>query len=261
MSPKLKHIEVVSKSTSLVYWRKVYRLINAHQYFYLKTQTYAGHEVFIKGFENEVFFYKKHYKDHVTLPVYEISPRILDELNIQNDTLCLMLPEAHKTLLDIQPFGLNLPAIMGFILKLSVCLGKIHQLGYIHGDIKKDHFLTYNGQIFLLDFEHTHFAFDNNSVSLNATPRYMAPELFHGACKSVQTDLYALGIVLYEWLTQHRLATQSYQAWAQLHCQEYFFELPQQYNKLQLIIDGLLAKSSALRFKTTAELIQVIQLI
>jgi serine/threonine protein kinase len=29
----------------------------------------------------------------------------------------------------------------------------------------------------------------------------MAPELFHGT-KNVQSDLYAFGIVLYEWLSQ-----------------------------------------------------------
>jgi serine/threonine protein kinase len=32
----------------------------------------------------------------------------------------------------------------------------------------------------------------------------MAPELFHGT-KNVQSDLYAFGIVLYEWLSQIRL--------------------------------------------------------
>lgn len=47
----------------------------------------------------------------------------------------------------------------------------------------------------------------------------MAPELFHGANKTVQSDLYALGIVLYEWLTQTRLQANSYHEWAVLHCQ------------------------------------------
>ena len=30
---------------------------------------------------------------------------------------------------------------------------------------------------------------------MNATPRYMAPELFQGQAKSLQSEVYALGII------------------------------------------------------------------
>lgn len=39
---------------------------------------------------------------------------------------------------------------------------------------------------------------------VSGTPRYMAPELFKGAKNSRQTDIFALGVTLFEWLTgQH----------------------------------------------------------
>lgn len=46
----------------------------------------------------------------------------------------------------------------------------------------------------------------NSTVS--GTPRYMAPELFHGAKNTLQTDIFALGVTLFEWLTgQHPYIT------------------------------------------------------
>ena len=42
--------------------------------------------------------------------------------------------------------------------------------------------------------------YDMNS-SVSGTPMYMAPELFHGAKNSINSDIFALGITLFEWLT------------------------------------------------------------
>ena len=41
--------------------------------------------------------------------------------------------------------------------------------------------------------------YDKNS-SVSGTPIYMAPELFHGAKNSIKSDIFALGITLFEWL-------------------------------------------------------------
>ena len=54
----------------------------------------------------------------------------------------------------------------------------------------------------------------------------MAPELFHGEIKTVRTDLYALGVILYEWLSGKRLIARNYQDWAVLHCQTLKIRLP-----------------------------------
>ena len=54
----------------------------------------------------------------------------------------------------------------------------------------------------------------------------MAPELFHGTRKNIQSDLYAFGVVLYEWLSQIRLQANTYHDWAVLHCQNLNIQLP-----------------------------------
>lgn len=42
--------------------------------------------------------------------------------------------------------------------------------------------------------------YDKNS-RVSGTPMYMAPELFHGTKNSIKSDIFALGITLFEWLT------------------------------------------------------------
>lgn len=42
--------------------------------------------------------------------------------------------------------------------------------------------------------------YDQNSI-VSGTPIYMAPELFHGAKNSIKSDIFALGVTLFEWLT------------------------------------------------------------
>lgn len=77
----------------------------------------------------------------------------------------------------------------------------------------------------------------------------MAPELFHGANKTVQSDLYALGIVLYEWLTQTRLQANSYHEWAVLHCQKLNVVLPSSFQVFLPLLSGLLQNSSKAGFQ------------
>lgn len=75
----------------------------------------------------------------------------------------------------------------------------------------------------------------------------MAPELFHGKNKSVQSDLYALGIILYEWLTQTKLRANSYHDWAVLHCQQLQLQVPKQLEPFLPLLKGLTQKHSEQR--------------
>ncbi|MCF9034165.1 protein kinase domain-containing protein [Acinetobacter nectaris] len=246
--------ELVSKSQSLKYGRRVFRFKKADEFYYLKCQSDVGHEQFKQGFKREYSFYIQHPMSLFLLPFEKANFITLDAFGLSENNAGFILPEAKSFFLNRSPSEFNIHEILEQVLKLCEPLENLHQAGYIHGDIKKEHFVEYAEHFCLLDFEHTVLASSENISNLSATPRYMAPELFHGQNKTVQTDLYALGIVLYEWLAQQRLNIYSYEEWAKLHCQQYFAQLPKVYCDLQFIIDGLLEKQKLNRFQTIAAL-------
>lgn len=121
-------------------------------------------------------------------------------------------------------------------------LTQLHRLSWIHGDLKVEHFRNIHHRAVLIDFEQA-FSVKSNGINKNtATPRYMAPELFHAQAKSYASDAYALGIIWLEWLTQEKLQAKSYVDWAKLHCQQLKIELPEQYQVFQTVLTMLLSK-------------------
>ena len=90
-------------------------------------------------------------------------------------------------------------AIIGGI---AAALGAIHSRGYVHCDIKPQNILlrASDGIPVLLDFGIAR-AQGAATTTLIATPHYLAPERAHGAAPSAASDLYALGIVLYQAVT------------------------------------------------------------
>ncbi len=72
----------------------------------------------------------------------------------------------------------------------------------------------------------------------------MAPELFHGTRKNIQSDLYAFGVVLYELLSQIRLQANTYHDWAVLHCQNLNIQLPDSVQVFLPFTGGVIAKTA-----------------
>jgi serine/threonine-protein kinase len=104
---------------------------------------------------------------------------------------------------------LDLTSIQGFTTDIASALDYAHQKGVIHCDLKPENvLLDETGNAFLADFgiaqllsemsEH-----DTPSDIIAGTPRFMAPEQWNGLKPSAQTDIYALGIMLFQMLTGH----------------------------------------------------------
>ena len=78
-------------------------------------------------------------------------------------------------------------------------LAHAHAQGVVHRDLKPSNvFLCQDGQVKLLDFGMSH-AFGRRRVS-GGTPAYMAPEQWRAAPEDERTDVYALGVILFELL-------------------------------------------------------------
>lgn len=160
----------------------------------------------------------------------------------------LVLPDAPP-LFSLDPQRLSMVQIQALLLQAADALDQFAQLGWLHADIKQEHFVQHAGQVRLIDLEQAQPIHAPPPPELNATPRYMAPELFQGQPKSLQSDVYAFGIVLYEWLTGQRLQALHYEDWAYLHCQRLNIDLPQQFRCFQPLLQAMLAKRKSQRMR------------
>ena len=99
--------------------------------------------------------------------------------------------------------SLPLKQILFFVTPVCKALNYAHQQSVIHCDVKPENIMIdQNGTVYLTDFG---IALtrgnENNFLGTAGTPAYMAPEQIQGSVVSPQTDIYALGIVLYELFT------------------------------------------------------------
>jgi tRNA A-37 threonylcarbamoyl transferase component Bud32 len=96
-----------------------------------------------------------------------------------------------------------------YIAQLGEALAYAHQQGIIHRDIKPANVLiTPRGHVLLSDFGIAKILADENGLTGTGmpigTPFYMAPEQIQGKPVDARTDIYSLGIVLYECLIGQR---------------------------------------------------------
>jgi serine/threonine protein kinase len=87
--------------------------------------------------------------------------------------------------------------------KLCAGLAAAHDKGVLHRDLKPANIMIDGrGQVVITDFGLAAFAGQLDGAHIrDGTPAYMAPEQLAGKGVSVQSDIYALGLVLYEIFT------------------------------------------------------------
>ena len=86
---------------------------------------------------------------------------------------------------------------------LAAALSRAHKGKIIHGDVKPANILvTQEGQVKLGDFGIARFATQvSGSGSLMGTPAYLSPEQILGHTQDTRSDLFSLGIILYQMAT------------------------------------------------------------
>lgn len=96
------------------------------------------------------------------------------------------------------------PEVEEIGIRLLKGLSALHRLDIIHRDIKPDNVhLGSDGRLRILDLGvAASDGQDFSEINNPGTPSYMAPELYAGADANVASDLYAVGVTLYELLTR-----------------------------------------------------------
>jgi serine/threonine-protein kinase PpkA len=153
-------------------------------------------------------------------------------------------------------------AAVKLLAQIAEGLGFLHSKGFVHRDIKPANILfRKNGSAVLADFG---IAKAVNAVTVASvagsaigTPHYMSPEQARGEKLDGRSDLYSLGVVLYEMLTGTRpYSGKDALSVALMHVTDPIPVLHDRLGFYQPLIDGLMAKSVQKRFQTADELIE-----
>jgi serine/threonine-protein kinase len=90
--------------------------------------------------------------------------------------------------------------------QLGVALAYAHEQGVVHRDIKPANVLFQGGCVKLLDFGIAKLETSDLTATgqFLGTPSYMSPETFSGGVADGRSDLFSLGVVVYQILTGHK---------------------------------------------------------
>ena len=158
-----------------------------------------------------------------------------------------------------------------FIMKSAHLIANLHQAGWLHNDIKPSNILIKGSddewpadtmsndlapRLLLTDFALSQrMTVANSQPNIAGTPAYLAPERWQGQGVTVQSDIYAFGIMMVEILTGKRpfqVSADSHdksKAWAMQHCQQPIPTLSSEYSHYQYMVDKALAKREERRYQ------------
>ncbi len=164
-------------------------------------------------------------------PQFTHDPKFYDRFQIEVATLALL---EHAAIVPVYDYGEDhefpylvmrlmlggtlaaridgapLPLAEALTITRRICaaLDKAHGKGIIHRDIKPSNILfDEDGYAYLGDFGIVKIAEATRTTQMIGTPEYMAPEQIEDQPLDRRTDVYQMGIVLFEMLTGRQLYT------------------------------------------------------
>ena len=165
----------------------------------------ASDQAMIERFKNELLFARKITHKNVCR-VHEFN-RIG---GIAFTSMEFVEGESLRAILN--RFG-GFPTRKGIDLALQICAGlqEAHAQGIVHRDLKPENvMIDSNGNVKIMDFgiARSMEALTKLTGAMIGTPAYMAPEQVAGKSVDFRTDIYSLGLMLYEMFT----GSQAFQA-------------------------------------------------
>ena len=155
-----------------------------------------------------------------TVPVYEIGQDVEGRAyftmkKVEGETLRGILENLIRG--DEEAVRIyNLDRLLGVLIQVCNALSYAHSHGVVHRDVKPENILIGSfGEVVLLDWgvakvwameeEPDRAMMEHEQLTdigqRPGTPLYMSPEQVHGGTIDARTDVYSIGVVLYEILT------------------------------------------------------------
>jgi len=133
--------------------------------------------------------------------------RVYDLVDVGGEEFVSMEFLPGKTLKDIEDEEKTLALGRGLPIAKGICRGlaTAHRIGVLHRDLKPENvIITQDGTPHLMDFgiavESAVYTGEKEDT-VPGTPQFLAPELLRGENPSIRTDVYAMGVLLYEMFT------------------------------------------------------------
>jgi serine/threonine protein kinase len=201
------------------------------------------------------------------LQEYEIAQRIaspavvkLYDLGVSDEHAWLVMEYfAHGDLRRRLRARLTPRQALQFAAAIARALAAVHAAGVLHRDLKPGNvMLREDGSIALIDFgmsKDAALALDiTETGTIFGTPHYMSPEQGHAEPLDERSDLYSLGVILFEMLTREKpFRAENPMAIVYKHRKDAIPQLPQKFAPVQPVLERLLAKLPAGRYANATE--------
>ncbi len=159
---------------------------------------YANRPEFVRRFDTEARLVARLEHPHI-VPLFDYW-REPDRAYI---VMRLLPRNLRAQIVDNGP--LPVQEIITLVDQIASALAISHRHGVVHRDIKPDNILLDDqGNAYLTDFglaEVIQSSVSQEDQGITGSPAYMSPEQLKGQSVTPQSDIYALGIVIYEMLT------------------------------------------------------------
>jgi Tol biopolymer transport system component len=156
-----------------------------------------SHETFTERFEREARMIAALNHPHICT-LYDIGPNYLVMELVEGETIAARLKRGKLSIDETLRYGAQ----------IADALAAAHARGITHRDLKPGNIMLTKAGVKVLDFGLAKSSRDDSLTATNValgTPAYMAPEQFEAKDCDARTDIYALGLVLFEMASGKRL--------------------------------------------------------